>query len=135
MKPSTDRHCQQCGKTLHGRLDKKFCDDYCRNTYNNQLQLVESPQVRLINSFLKKNRKLLMGCIPDGEEMAQVPRQRLADAGFNFTYHTHQYTTKKGGVYAFVYEYGYLLLEGGDRLLVVRRQVEGKPIAPRKSEG
>ena len=28
--------CLACGKPLKGRIDKKFCDDYCRNNYNNQ---------------------------------------------------------------------------------------------------
>lgn len=30
--------CLNCDKTLKGRTDKKFCDDYCRNSYNNQLK-------------------------------------------------------------------------------------------------
>ena len=30
-----NKKCLSCGKLLKGRVDKKFCDDYCRNNYNN----------------------------------------------------------------------------------------------------
>ncbi len=30
--------CQQCGKPVKGRIDKRFCDDFCRNAYNNNLK-------------------------------------------------------------------------------------------------
>jgi len=30
-----NKTCLACGKILKGRVDKKFCDDYCRNNYNN----------------------------------------------------------------------------------------------------
>ena len=121
MKHSLNRQCLQCHKTLHGRIDKKFCDDYCRNTYNNQAAEKDNELVKHINAILKRNRKLLKECIKDGEETGQLSRQKLQDAGFNFQYFTHQYTTRKGVVYAFVYEFGYLPIEP-DRILVVKRE-------------
>ena len=51
--------CLQCGKTLRGRADKKFCDDYCRNNYNNQLKANTNNYVRNINNALGKNRRIL----------------------------------------------------------------------------
>lgn len=33
-----DRSCLDCGKALVGRADKKFCDDSCRNNYNNRIK-------------------------------------------------------------------------------------------------
>ena len=30
------QRCKHCGNAVHGRLDKQFCDDQCRNTYNNK---------------------------------------------------------------------------------------------------
>ena len=53
--------CLACVKPLKGRIDKKFCDDYCRNNYNN-LQKAKgnySSFVRNINNTLLKNRKIL----------------------------------------------------------------------------
>jgi len=35
IKGSPVRKCLHCDHVLKGRTDKKFCDDYCRNTYNN----------------------------------------------------------------------------------------------------
>ena len=32
-----ERKCLECGTVLKGRSDKKFCSDYCRNTYNNKV--------------------------------------------------------------------------------------------------
>ncbi len=116
----TSRACITCGKPLKGRIDKKFCDDYCRTVYNNQLKAEDGAFVKKINGILRANRRLLEQQIAAGEEMGKCPRKKLADAGFNFDYHTHQYTNKKGNVYSFCYEYGYLLLEG-DWVLVVKR--------------
>ncbi len=54
-----------------------------------------------------------------------MPPQRLAEQGFDFRYHTHQYQNKKGQTYHFCYEYGYLPLEG-DWVLVVKRGEKSK---------
>ena len=32
------RSCKECDHKLSGRRDQKFCSDYCRNTFNNQVQ-------------------------------------------------------------------------------------------------
>ncbi|HMP92132.1 MAG TPA: DUF2116 family Zn-ribbon domain-containing protein [Phnomibacter sp.] len=120
---TSNRLCINCSKPLKGRSDKKFCDDYCRSQYNNNLQAENSTVVKHINQILKKNRKLLQDIIAPGEEMGKCPRRKLADAGFSFQYYTHLYTSKKGSTYTFVYEYGYLALEG-DWLLVVKRKEE-----------
>jgi hypothetical protein len=60
------RKCLSCDKTLNGRADKKFCNDYCRNAYNNQLKSANSPVVRNINNVLIKNRRILQAML--GEE-------------------------------------------------------------------
>jgi len=120
---TTPRLCLTCGRPLKGRLDKKFCDDACRNSFNNQQNSDQNNFVRNINNILRKNRRLLEAQIPEGEEMKKVPREKLNQAGFNFRYHTHQYQNQKGQVYFFNYEYGYLPLEG-DWLLVVKRKAE-----------
>jgi len=31
-----DKTCENCGKSLYGRTDKRFCNDNCRNTYNRE---------------------------------------------------------------------------------------------------
>lgn len=116
------RTCESCGKPVKGRSDKKFCDDYCRNNYNNSLNSETSSMMRTVNNVLRKNRRILQELIPAGEELARHPKNKLAGLGFSFQYFTHLYTTKKGAVYHFCYEFGYLLLEGDWVLLVKRKE-------------
>ncbi len=120
MSKAADRPCLECSAILRGRLDKKFCNDYCRNAYNNKQNADVNNFVRTVNNALRRNRRILESQIREGEEMSKCPRQRLVEAGYDFTYHTHTIANKKGQVYTFCYEYGFLPLEG-DWLLVVRR--------------
>src|SRR3954465_593299 len=101
MNNKDERHCLECEKVLRGRLDKKFCDDYCRNAFNNRQNADTNNYVRNINNALRKNRRILEGIIKPDEELAKCPRQKLADLGFDFRYHTHQYLNKKGQAYQF----------------------------------
>jgi len=116
------RTCMSCGKSLKGRSDKKFCDDFCRNVYNNDLKSGSNNYVRNINNALRKNRRLLEDCMPAGEEMAKTTKDKLLHKGFLFKYITHIYTNKKGNIYYFCYEYGYLPLENGWYLVVKRKE-------------
>ncbi len=117
------RFCLTCDKPVKGRTDKKFCDDYCRNNYNNQLKAHSSNLVRNINNALGKNRRILESMIPEREEMVKVTKEKLLQEGFLFKYHTHIYKNKKGSTYYFCYDHGYLLLEN-DWYLIVKRNEE-----------
>lgn len=117
--------CLCCSHVIKGRSDKKFCDDNCRNAYNNQLKAKTnySSYIRNINNALYKNRKILEDLLPIQEEMAKTTKDKLLQKGFLFKYHTHSYTNKKGNVYYFCYDYGYLSLDN-DWYLIVRRKEE-----------
>lgn len=123
------KHCQSCGKLIKGRADKKFCDDYCRNSFDNKQKDQSSPLMKQINNTLKKNRKLLEEIIVEPEGFGKCSKDKLLKQGFDFNYFTHVYTNKKGDTYKFCYEYGYLALEG-EWFLVVRRNQEEKNKAP-----
>ena len=118
---NTQKQCLSCGKALHGRADKKFCNDYCRNAFNNNLKAATSPLVRNINNALLKNRRILEAAMGE-EEMQKVPKEKLLQQGFQFKFMTHTYTNKKGNTYFFCYEYGYLPLDNGWYLLVKRKE-------------
>jgi hypothetical protein len=120
---ATPKLCLACNKTVKGRADKKFCDDYCRNAYNNLLKADSSKLMTNINNALKKNRRILEDLLPDTEDMTKANREKLLGKGFNFKYSTHTYTNKKGNTYFFCYEYGYLPLEH-DWFLIVKRKEE-----------
>lgn len=119
------KQCLSCGKTLKGRIDKKFCDDYCRNNYNNQQKAKgnHSSLVRNINNALLKNRKILESILPAGAETGKTNRDKLLQAGFNFKYFTQLYTTKTGNEYYYCYDYGYRELEN-DWYMIVRNKEE-----------
>lgn len=118
-----ERICTECSKPIKGRPDKKFCDDFCRNAFNNRRNSDQNNLVRNINNTLRRNRRVLESLIPQGEETLRCSRRRLIDMGFDFLYHTHRYTSRKGNEYLFCYEFGYLNLDS-EWLLLVRRNSE-----------
>lgn len=114
------RKCLECHTEIRGRADKKFCSDYCRNAYNNQLNKDSKNLVRNINNRLRKNYRILDSFeLKDGK--TRTTKNRLLDRGFDFEYHTNRYTTKKGTTYCFVYDLGYLPLEN-DYYMIVKRE-------------
>lgn len=114
--------CLSCGKAVKGRSDKKFCDDYCRAAYNNDLKSASNNLIRNVNNALGKNRRILENLLPQGEPTAKTNRDKLIEKGFQFKYHTHLYQTKNGNTYFYCYEYGYLPLENNWYLIVKREE-------------
>jgi|SRR5690606_33156855 len=115
------RMCLACGEPIVGRSDKRYCDDGCRNAYNNNRNSVPNRFVRKINDILKRNRRILSEILGN-EKMQKVSREKLLSSGLDFDFYTNQLTTAKGQIYFFVYEYGYLPL-GEERFLVVRQKI------------
>lgn len=113
-----ERFCLDCGELLKGRSDKKFCDDLCRNNYNNQLNSDATATLRNINNALRKNRRILTSLMPK-EGTGNVSKNKLNTLGFNFMYHTHTYTNKKGLTYFLCYDHGYLPL-ANDYFMIVK---------------
>ena len=116
-----ERYCLECGAKIIGRVDKKFCSDQCRNTYNNRMNRDENTFMTKINRALRKNRKILKELNPNGK--AKTTKKRLLEAGFNFKYFTHVYKTKEGKIYYFCYEYGYLPLGNDYFALVINKDI------------
>jgi len=113
---TTDKLCLDCGTLVHGRTDKKFCNDLCRNNYNNQRNSDSSVAMRSVNAILRRNRQILEKLTPVGK--TRTSRKRLISSGFNFEYHTRILQTSSGKIYFFCYEYGYLALDNEEYLLV-----------------
>lgn len=117
------RTCLECGAKIRGRVDKKFCNDQCRNSYHNRTKGGVSTTVKRINRILKHNREIMHQLIPKATGKIMVNRDKLLQEGFDFTYHTHIYTTRKGNHYKFCYECGYLPLDN-DVIMLVKRDEE-----------
>lgn len=115
-------NCTLCDKPLKGRSDKKFCDDYCRAAYNNDLKAPSNNLVRNINNALGKNRRILESYLHEEIEMCKTTKDKLLEKGFQFKYITHTYLNKKGNTYFFCYDLGYLPLDNDWFLLVKRSE-------------
>ena len=115
------KQCLECKKPVKGRTDKKFCDDACRNVYNNRINSHSNVYIKNIVNALKRNRRILEETLPANEDIMKTTREKLLSKGFNFTYLTHTYKNKKGNVYYFCFDFGYLFLDG-DWLLIVKRK-------------
>ncbi len=120
-----DRTCLECGTKVIGRIDKKFCSDYCRNAYHNHLNKDNRNLVRTINNRLRKNYRVLES-FPLRDGKTTTTKTRLLDRGFDFEHITALYRTKKGTVYFFVYDLGYLPLDNDLYMIVKRRYGAGR---------
>jgi len=116
------KHCMACNKSIKGRTDKKFCDDYCRNAFNNKIKSDGNNTVRNINNALRRNRRILQELLPPNEKMVKTNMEKLVERGFLFKYFTHTYTNPKGNIYNFCFEYGYLALENNTYLIVKQKE-------------
>jgi hypothetical protein len=74
--------------------------------------------MRNVNNILRRNRRI-MEDLSNEEGKTMLSRGKLAEAGFDFKYHTHTYTTQKGTTYRLCYDYGWLSLDE-DRVMVVK---------------
>jgi len=119
MNELSDKQCPECGKAIIGRVDKKFCSDDCRSSFNNAKNRTTNNMMRKVNGILKRNRDILLQLNPEGK--TKLPKSKLQNSGFNFNYHTNSYTTKTGNTYFFCYDQGYLELENDYCSLVVKQ--------------
>ncbi len=117
MEPRT---CKECGEPLRGRADQKFCNDLCRNAFNNKKLSGSTNFMRKINRILKKNHGILEDLNPEGK--TTIYKSILEKQGFSFNYYTNIYTTKTKRVYYFVYDQGYSELENNKFLLVKNQE-------------
>lgn len=116
-----EHYCLECGTKLLGRIDKKFCSDQCRNTFNNRLNKDETAYMKNVNRILRKNRRILKVLNPNGK--AKVKKHTLLAHGLVFKHFTHTFKNREGKVYYFCYEYGYLPLDNDFFALVVNKNI------------
>ena len=115
-----NKECLECGEAVKGRVDKKFCSDYCRNAYNNRVNKDSKNLIRNINNRLRKNYKIVSELNTTGK--TKVTRTKLYDKGFDFQFFTSIYRTKTGNTYFYIYDEGYLPLENETFLLIKRER-------------
>jgi len=100
-----ERKCLDCGETIHGRTDKKFCSDQCRNNYNNKINRESNNFVRNVHGLLRKNRRILADLYEEGR--LKLHKDALFALGYNFSFFTHVIESSNGNLDHFCFEYGY----------------------------
>jgi len=124
----TDKKCLACDKPIQGRSDKKFCNDSCRNNYNNRLNSDTLPAMRNINNILRKNRRILEELLTNSnKKVLVVERKKLIEKGFHFEYFTEQNKSDKKKEYYYCYDYGYRTV-GNDRVAAVKDTRKSKKL-------
>lgn len=105
LKQKMKRTCMVCEETLRGRLDQKFCSDFCRSNFHNDRYRLDNFHVKKINRVLMKNRRILKHL--SSGDMEKIPVKALMSQGFHFDYCTHTEQTSNAGPIKWVYDFGY----------------------------
>lgn len=114
------QNCLECGEKIIGRSDKKFCNDGCRNAYNNKQNKDSTNLMRNIQRILRANHRILSE-LNFKEGKTKTTQEKLSNEGFDFNYFTHFKTYKNGAEYRFVFDIGFKFLEEG-WILVVKKE-------------
>ncbi len=81
--------CLHCQDSFRGRSDKKFCGDYCRNTYNNHQKAHLLTHKKTVLQRLQRNYEVLARYFPDETSSPiRIKKQKLINEGFNWIYCT-----------------------------------------------
>ena len=108
-----NRLCLNCAIEIIGRVDNKYCNEYCRSNHHNEKRKIkEATLFSKIEKQLKLNRRLLRDFNRAGK--STVRKEKFIEAGFDPNYFTHYWKNQKGDVYLFCFDYGFLkVVESG----------------------
>lgn len=115
-----ERRCLECNEPIRGRIDKKYCSDACRNSYNNRQNNQGYNLIRKTNRTLARNYKILLELNTTGK--TTLKKTELINKGFDFSFFTSIYKTNSAKLYYFCYDQGYLELDNNKFLLVKREK-------------
>jgi hypothetical protein len=115
-------NCRDCDAKLLGRSDKKFCNDYCRNTYNGKRNRDVSNSVRNINNILRKNRRILLQFAQNN--ILVCSKTELINLGFRMDYCTRFYTDQEGKNHKFYYD---ILISESNATIVIHLSEANPP--------
>ena len=121
------KNCLHCSKELKGRIDKKFCNDYCRSSYHNLLNADHSNYIRQINCQLQKNRRILATVYAHQAKETVVPFQDLLLRGFSLLHCTHRKKSGRTGNYIYCYDYGYRMVGKNAMKIIQSVSEDGVP--------
>lgn len=108
-----DTICENCGKALFGRIDKRFCNDSCRNEFNRKKRasekIAEYENLPEILKIIKRNHEILKSYqlehSPYGA-IISVHRSELLNKGYHFKFFTSLHRDKSGNLWKYCFDYG-----------------------------
>jgi len=115
-----ERKCLECGKPLHGRSDKKFCNTACKNAHNAKQRRATKDAVAETDAFLHRNREILVMLAGKAHKI-MLDRPTLTRAGFRWEFMTGIYFNKEGKMYRLVYDYAWMDFSDQQVLLVRKK--------------
>ncbi|KAA2217211.1 MULTISPECIES: hypothetical protein [Maribacter] len=116
------KKCPVCGVLVKGRSDKKFCSKKCKSIDQYEHRQKTETFYLKVDRQLKINRRILKKYNKSGYTI--IRQGELIGEGFDPKYFTHYWKNKKGDVYFFVYEFGFLRKSenGKDKYVLVTWQ-------------
>lgn len=113
--------CLCCGKELVGRMDKKFCDGYCRTDYHNKNKSFGEIYISNIQRITRHNRKILKTLCPEGK--STVRKEVLEKMGYDFRQFSGLFKSSNT-LYYLVYDFAFAPIWEGEikKVLIVSRQ-------------
>jgi len=77
------KNCINCQEKLTGRSDKKFCNEACKNEFNNKASAIRNRAAGTgLYASISKNREVLAGLYANG--IREINARDLECFGFNF---------------------------------------------------
>jgi len=122
LQMTKSKTCPVCDAVVKGRSDKKFCSKKCKSIHQYENREKTEGFYLKVNQHLRINRKLLKKYNRSG--YTTIRKQELVAEGFNPNFFTHYWKNRKGEVYLFVYEYGFLSIRnnGKEKFVLVTWQ-------------
>lgn len=116
------RKCQECGKELKGRIDKRFCDMSCKSSYHNRHKSPGEETISNFNRILRHNRTILKTLCPQGK--STVRKEVLDHMKYDYRFFTNLFRSNKGALYYLCYDYGFtrIVERGIDKIVIIQRQ-------------
>lgn len=119
------KQCENCGEQIFGRADKRFCDTYCKNTFNSKRRKAEAIQLHEntdeILNIIKRNYQILKSYqkvkLVDGERI-YFNKEDLEKDGLNQNFFTSIWI-ENDQIRKFCFERGWTI--SGDLCLVTDR--------------
>ena len=114
-------NCLHCNSSFNGRLDKKFCSNDCKNSFNYNKRKKTKSEVKTIDNFLHRNREILEVLMGNYKKM-MIHKINLERAGFRFEYMTGIYHNKENKRFHYVYDYAWAEFTNQEVMLVKKSE-------------